>query len=386
MRIMGDFGRFVAATAAGLVVVAGGVAGYPAYAQATQQPGTAALGSAASHAAVTVATVPVPAYGNPNGHAFVPWAARAVSTAHPNHVIGNGRPASCTSAAVVRAVARGGIIKFNCGLKPVTIVMTATAKVVNTHRRIVIDGAGLITLSGGGKRRILYMNTCDRKQVFTTNDCWEQQWPQLIVQNITFRNGYSGTHQTATSNYGGGAIFDQGGQLKVVNSGFFNNKCYRYGPDLGGGAIRAFGMYMRTPVYITHDTFRSGRCSNGGALSGLYANFDVINSLMLGNKAIGWGKNPADPGTPGGGSGGAIYTDGNSYNLTIAGSVIRYSSAREGGGAIFFVVNNGPGTLTIKAHSRLNHNPNGTFGNAPGIFDSVDGNDVPPTIINSSVR
>src|SRR5258708_40231796 len=145
-------------------------------------------------------------------------------------------------------------------------------------------------------------------------------------------------------------------------------------------------MYMRTPVYITHDTFRSGRCSNGGALSALYANFDVINTLMLGNKAIGWGKNPADSGTPGGGSGGAIYTDGNSYSLTIAGSVIRYSSAREGGGAIFFVVNDGPGTLTIKAHSRLNHNPNGTFGNAPGIFDSADGNDVPPTIIDSSVR
>ena len=51
-------------------------------------------------------------------------------------------------------MAEGGIITFNCGPKPVTITMTATAKVVNTHRT-VIDGGGKVTLSGGGKIRIL---------------------------------------------------------------------------------------------------------------------------------------------------------------------------------------------------------------------------------------
>ena len=40
----------------------------------------------------------------------------------------------------VTAVAAGGIITFNCGPKPVTIMMTATAKVVNTSHRIVLDG------------------------------------------------------------------------------------------------------------------------------------------------------------------------------------------------------------------------------------------------------
>ena len=62
----------------------------------------------------------------------MPPAARAVSTSRPNQVIGDGSPVGCTSAAVVRAVARGGIITFNCGPNPVTIPMTATAKVVNT--------------------------------------------------------------------------------------------------------------------------------------------------------------------------------------------------------------------------------------------------------------
>jgi hypothetical protein len=317
-------------------------------------------------------------------HVPVPTAARAVNTSHPSHVIGTGTPASCTSAAVVAAVAEGGIITFNCGPAPATIRMTATAKVVNTSHQVVLDGGGKVTLNGGGTTRILYMNTCDQKQTYTTDDCWEQQWPQLIVQNLTFENAYSAVQQTKTSSYGGGAIFDQGGQLKVVNSAFIDNRCYQDGPDLGGGAIRALGMYMGTPVYITHDTFTGNSCSNGAALSGLFASFDVINSVMTGNKAVGWGANPASKGAPGGGGGGAIYTDGDHYNLTIDGTVISDNNAREGGGAIFFVVDAGGGTLNID-YSTLHHNPSGEFQNAPGIFDDVDGKVTPPVVVGSSI-
>jgi hypothetical protein len=300
--------------------------------------------------------------------------------------IGNGHPQSCTSAAVVRAVAKGGVITFNCGPKPVTIMMKATAKVVNTHRRTVIDGGSKVTLDGGGKIRILYMNTCDPKQIYTTTDCWQQQWPQLVVQNLTFKDAYSPVRQTKTSAYGGGAIFAEGGQLKVINSGFFDNRCYRYGPDLGGAAIRALGMWPRRPVYISKDTFRGGRCSNGGALSSIDASWDVLNSVLAGNKTTGRGENPQAKGTPGGGSGGAIYTDGNNYNVTINGSLIRDNTARGGeGGAVFFVVDAGRGVLRIE-HSTLHHNPAGGYDNAPGIFDDVDQKVVYPTVIDSTLN
>ena len=325
-------------------------------------------------------------YGNAAGTAAVPPAAQAVGHAGPNHhVIGTGSPASCTSAAVVTAVAEGGIITFNCGPSPVTITMTATAKVVNTHRRTVIDGGGLVTLNGGGNTRILYMNTCDPQQIFTTSDCWEQQWPQLIVQNLTFSDAYSAVTQTKTSDYGGGAIFAEGGQLKVVNTGFIDDSCVGSGPDLGGGAVRALGMWQGSPVYITSDTFRGGHCSNGAALSSIDAQWDVFNSFFVNNSAVGWGQNPQQAGTPGGGSGGAIYTDGDSYSVLIDGTIMRNNSAREGGGAVFFVVDGGAGTLTIE-NSRLHDNPSGQFQNAPGIFDSVDGHDVGPVEIQSTVN
>jgi len=285
---------------------------------------------------------------------------------------------------VVQAVAEGGVITFSCGPGPVTITMTATAKVVNTHALTVIDGGGKVTLSGAGRMRILYMNTCDPAQVYTTSDCWQQQDPKLVVQNLTFTDAYSATQQSSSATYGGGAIFAEGGQLTVLNSGFFGNACYAAGPDLGGAAIRALGMYHASPVYLAHDTFRNGRCSNGGALSSIDASWDVIDCMFGANQAIGFGANPAQPGTAGGGSGGAIYTDGDNYNVTIDDSLIRNGSARAGGGAIFFVVDAGYGTLTIEDGSVLRNNPSGQFQNAPGIFDHVDGQDVNPVITAGS--
>src|SRR5258708_37024978 len=79
-------------------------------------------------------------YGNPDGHRYVPAAGRAVSTAHPDHVIGHGTPASCTSAAVVRAVAEGGIITFSCGRGLVTITMTVAAKIVHVLQLVIAGG------------------------------------------------------------------------------------------------------------------------------------------------------------------------------------------------------------------------------------------------------
>jgi hypothetical protein len=345
--------------------------------------GSRAAKSSSSASATATASTMTKA-GNPNGNATVPAAGLAVSTSAPDHVIGDGTPAGCTSAAVVSAVAAGGSITFDCGPSPVTITMTATAKVVNTSHQVVLDGGGKVTLSGGGKIRILYLNTCDPAQTYTTSDCWEQQWPQLVVQNMTFTDAYSATRESKTASYGGGAIFDEGGQLKVVNSVFTGNQCYASGPDLGGAAIRATGMYLQVPVYITNDTFTGNSCSNGGALSGLYANFAVYNSLLTGNKAIGFGANPATSGTAGGGSGGAIYTDGDGYNLLVDGTAMSGNTAREGGGAVFFVVDADGGTLSIDG-STLQGNPSGEFQNAPGIFDEVDSVVTSPVESGSSV-
>jgi hypothetical protein len=326
--------------------------------------------------AVRAAAPPQPSSspaGNPDGGVTVPPEAQAADTSHPDHVIGDGTPASCTSAAVVEAVAQGGVITFACGPAPVTITMEATAKVRNdTGPEIVLDGGGMVTLSGAGRRRILYMNTCDEAQVFTTSHCQDQDHPRLTVQNLTFVDG-NATGETVEGG-GGGAIFVRGGRLKVVGSRFHRNVCDQTGPDVGGAAIRVLSQSQGLPVYVVDSTFggaagQGGSCSNGGALSSIGVSWVVLNSVFSHNSAVGYGANPAKAGSPGGGSGGAIYTDGNRFTVRIAGSRIQDNHAKEGGGAIFFVSNDRSGTLSIES-STLRDNPSDGFETAgfPGIF------------------
>jgi hypothetical protein len=306
-----------------------------------------------------------PPAGNPNAEATCPVPAEAgpEDISNPTTVVGTGTAASCTGEAFIAAVAAGGVITFNCGPDPVTITVTEPAKVFNnTGPKIVIDGGGLVTLSGGGTTRILYMNTCDEAQKWTTSHCNDQDHPLLTVQNITFANANS----SAETEYdGGGAIWARGGRLKIVNSRFFNNVCASEGPDIGGAAVRVFDQSEDLPVYVVNSTFggaeglgNSG--SNGGALSSIGVSWTIINSLFSHNSAVGNGGNPSQPGTPGGGSGGAIYNDGNEMTLSLCGVRITDNEVVQHGSAIFFVTNNHTGNIRID-RSVITQNKGGSW-------------------------
>ncbi len=337
---------------------------------------------------MTVNRNPISVPPKPSGESCtVPAEAGEEDTTTPDIVIGNGTAQSCTSQAVVEAVARGGIITFDCGPQPVTITMEETAKVVNnTGPKIVLDGGGKVTLSGNGMRRILYMNTCDQDQVWTTSHCQNQDHPQLTVQNLTFADGNS---KGETEYDGGGAIWVRGGRFKIVNSRFIRNVCADTGPDVGGAAVRALSQYNGLPVYVVNSLFGGQEndgniCSNGGGLSSIGVSYTIFNSVFSHNQAIGNGANPAQTGTPGGGSGGAIYNDGNTFTLSLCGTTITDNHANEGGGAIFFVSNNRTGSLQI-TNSTLQNNPSDGFETRgyPGIFVLANG---APQVTNSIIE
>jgi predicted outer membrane repeat protein len=125
--------------------------------------------------------------------------------------------------------------------------------------------------------------------------------------------------------------------------------------------------------------------SNGGGLSSIGVSYTVINSLFSYNRAIGIGANPMRSGTPGGGSGGAIYNDGNTFTLSLCGTLLEHNSAKEGGGAIFFVSNDHTGSLVIK-DSILRQNPSDNFETSgyPGIFVLDD--DDKPSVTGSTIQ
>jgi len=89
--------------------------------------------------------------------------------------VGSGTPGSCTEAALLAAVAaNNGAIRFDCGPDPHTIALTSQ---LDIDFDLVLDGGGLITLSGGGTTRII-----DFRPPF-------EQPRTLTVQNLTFRDG-----------------------------------------------------------------------------------------------------------------------------------------------------------------------------------------------------
>ncbi|MBD3240500.1 MAG: hypothetical protein GF331_07930 [Chitinivibrionales bacterium] len=326
-----------------------------------------------------------PPAGNPNGHYAVPAEAFPEDISSPDHVLGDGTPGSCTPEAFIDAVAQGGTIVFDCGPDPVTITLDRPAKVFNDQAPdIVIDGGGLVTLSGGGTTRILYMNTCDQNQVWTTPHCQDQDHPRLTVQNLTFVDGNS---RGETEYTGGGAIWARGGRLKIVNCRFFNNTCDSLGPDVGGAAVRAFSQYQDLPIFVVNTTFGGAAGygnygANGGGISSIGVSWSLYNCHFSHNRAIGNGGNPAQSGTPGGGSGGAIYNDGNTMTLSLYNCLLEYNQVNAYGAAIFFVSNDHSGTLRI-INSVSRNNVGGSWHILPGISMHSD---TKREIVNSTIE
>jgi hypothetical protein len=121
--------------------------------------------------------------------------------------------------------------------------------------------------------------------------------------------------------------------------------------------------------------------SNGGAISSIGVSWTIINSLISYNSAIGYGANPADSGTPGGGSGGAIYNDGNTMTLTVLGTLIEYNEVNEHGSAIFFVSNDHTGNIVID-NSVITNNSGGSW---YPVFDGISMHGDTPIVVTDSI-
>ncbi len=245
-----------------------------------------------------------------------------VNTSSPTRVVGTGTPSSCSEAALRTALAAGGIITFSCGSASVTIAVNAELVIPMDSPDVVLDGGGLVTLSGNNKTRILNINSS-----------FERSTPLVTLQNLKFIDANSPTD-------GGGAIKRLGGTLRVIDSAFTNNRCIAVDQDKAGGAIYAVGP---APLTIVGSTFTNNRCASGGAIGGLFAEISITNSAIQGNTATGNGGNPGN-----GGNGGGVYVDGNDNNLGVCGSRITGNSGEAFGGGVFKVINNLKGSTVIK--------------------------------------
>ena len=267
-----------------------------------------------------------------------------VDVGAPDHVVGDGSPASCDEAALSAALAQGGVVTFDCGPEPRTITLTKPQKIT---RDLVLDGGGKVTLSGGNTTRILDMDTGN----------FEATGPKLTVQRLRFIAGKaSGTAIPLGTDVdgGGGAIFYRGGSVTAIDCDFADNEAALLGPDVAGGAIYGIGV---GETVVVGCTFANNRAANGGAVGALHTALTIVNSTLVDNQATGSGANYIDDmgqQAGQGGNGGAIVMDGENRTLTICGTTVAGNTAGAFGAALFRTGYHGEPT-TIDRSSFLNN-------------------------------
>ena len=182
--------------------------------------------------------------------------------------------------------------------------------------------------------------------------------------NLTFTNGWTSGSGAAIYNnhpgtvltfincifvdnnadgFYGGAIFNKGHNLQVINSTFTNNHV-----DYGGGAI--FNMGHNS--YVGGSTFTGNSAYGGGAIF----NYDGTHNMIIVDSTF--MNNEAD-------SGGAIYYNGN--NLYVSGSTFTKNTANQGGA---ITVQNGNNFVVEDSYFIEN---NAVFGGAFLVHDNVYG-------------
>ncbi|HAJ37770.1 MAG TPA: hypothetical protein DCL15_19035 [Chloroflexi bacterium] len=218
--------------------------------------------------------------------------ALAPLAAYADAVIGTGTPASCQTAQAAtdlsNAVAAGGVISFNCGPAPVTIMANTNA----TDKTVVVNGGGLVTLSGDNLRQLFF--------VFGTG--------KLTLNNVTLIDGDAPQ---------GGALYVDTQAQATINGSFITSN----NANDGGG------VYNRGTLTINYTTLGSNIASGNGG--GVYNNGGTVNitdSYLISNQAQ---------------NGGAIFTSGG--QLTLLRSAVRSSVISNFGGGVYAA---GPTTIT----------------------------------------
>lgn len=161
---------------------------------------------------------------------------------------------------------------------------------------------------------------------------------------------------------GGGALFNNGGEMVLENSLVAANRAAK-GSGSGGGAFNLDGTFTANrSAFVTNQAVRAG----GGVEANL-GETTLESTTLLGNRT---GANP--------GNGGGLHLTGAGTVKVNRGAVLGNRAANEGGG----LWNDAGGTMTVtRTAIALNSAPVGrnNFQKAPDGDFTIDGRPVPPT-------
>ncbi len=188
------------------------------------------------------------------------------ATAAPaDTVVGNGAAESCDGNALEAAVTAGGRVTFDCGGAHTIL---ANTMVLGAGTTTVVDGGGLITISGEDLRQIFIVNegaSLTLNNVTLADGAWSGNGGAAVVYGaLTLNNSTVRDSQATcgvcdgTDGIGGGIAVEGAGSLILVNSQLLGNQAATAGGGVGlnGGSAT-----------VTDSTFDHNQTSGtGGAL------------------------------------------------------------------------------------------------------------------------
>ena len=191
----------------------------------------------------------------------------------------------CTEAGLDAAIAAGGTNTFSCaGATTVSITASKTISATN----LVLDGGGLLTVSGGNARRIFFVNNgasvsfqnmaINNGFLASGNGAGILNFGTATITNTTF----SGNTITSTNGGGGAAVMNVGA-MTIDKSSFLNNSVTTANPatsNADGAAINNNG----TSLTISNSTFSGNSAGRGGVLVASTP-ISIYNSTLVGNSA-----------------------------------------------------------------------------------------------------
>ncbi len=237
-------------------------------------------------------------------------------------VLGNGTPGSVTTAQIQAALDAGGHIRIDVGAAPSTIVVAST---LVASRETVLDGGGVVTLSGGDVRRIL--------SIVNPNPAPNAPLFRVTLQNIAFADARIADGRGAAIYKEHDFEFAHKVSLKLVNCTFSGNDAPLDATpqDDGGGAF--YGELLQR-IDVGNCRFDNTTGSNGGALYSLGSlRVNIVDSTFSGNRAIGDGGNPG-----GGGNAGALGIDGAQRLVDVCRTRFTANEANAHGAGFFSVM------------------------------------------------
>jgi len=254
------------------------------------------------------------------------------SIASPSTVVGSGTPASCTEDAVRTAVAAGGVVTFDCGPTPHTIMVSSELVV---SEDVTIDGERAITFDGGGASRIFHHDGDEADAS-----------PRLTLQRLTIAGGAS---------LGGSyAVRVRGGSLEIIECTFVANRDSTDG-TYGGGAV---SFDSAGSGVVARSQFVDNLSADAALTVGSRTSITIVDSLFEDNTSTG--------------AGGGIGSRGTETHIAVCGSEFRGNLAQWGGGIGMSSLSGGQSLRVSSSHFEDNDTEGGS-GAGIYVYDASGG-------------